>query len=69
MLIDIFNEIPWQNFQQLESIKDLPLNEQKEKYEYYLSEIELARDTITNIKLKVPQVILILLLLVLMGWM
>ena len=44
MLIDIFNEIPWQSFQQLESIKDLPLNEQKEKYEYYLSEVELARD-------------------------
>jgi hypothetical protein len=44
MLIDIFNEIPWQSFQQLEAIKNLPLNEQKEKYEYYLSEIELARD-------------------------
>lgn len=44
MLIDIFNEIPWQSFQQLEGIKDLPLNEQKEKYEYYLSEVELARD-------------------------
>lgn len=44
MIIDIFNEIPWQSFQQLEGIKDLPLNEQKEKYEYYLSEIELARD-------------------------
>ena len=44
MLIDIFNEIPWQSFQQLEAIKNLPLNEQKEKYGYYLSEIELARD-------------------------
>ncbi len=44
MLIDIFNEIPWQSFQQLEVMKNLPLNEQKEKYEYYLSEIELARD-------------------------
>jgi hypothetical protein len=44
MLIDIFNEIPWQSFLQLEAIKNLPLNEQKEKYEYYLSEIELARD-------------------------
>ena len=44
MFIDIFNEIPWQSFQQLEAIKNLPLNEQKEKYEYYLSEIELARD-------------------------
>lgn len=44
MLIDIFNEIPWQKFQQLKDIKNLPLNEQEEKYQYYLSELNLARD-------------------------
>lgn len=44
MIIDIFNEIPWQKFQQLEDIKNLPLNEQEEKYQYYISELNLARD-------------------------
>jgi len=44
MLIDIFNEIPWQKFQQLDAIKNLPLNEQEEKYQYYISELNLARD-------------------------
>lgn len=44
MIIDIFNEIPWQAFQNLEYIKKLSLNEQKEKYDKYISEVELARD-------------------------
>lgn len=44
MIIDIFNEIPWQAFQNLEYVKKLSLNEQKEKYDKYISEVELARD-------------------------
>lgn len=44
MIIDIFNEMSWLEFQGLESIKNLPLNEQQLKFEEYISELSLARD-------------------------
>lgn len=55
MLIDIFNEIPWQKFQQLDAIKNLPLNEQEEKYQYYISELNLARDYYYQYQVKGPR--------------
>lgn len=55
MIIDIFNEIPWQAFQNLEYIKKLPLNEQKEKYDKYISEVELARDYYYQYQVKGPR--------------
>jgi len=54
MTIDIFNEIPWQAFQNLEFIKKLPLNEQKEKYDEYISELSLAKDYQLNYQVKGP---------------
>ncbi len=54
MIIDIFNEIPWQAFQNLEYIKKLPLNEQKEKYDEYISELSLAKDYQLNYQVKGP---------------
>jgi hypothetical protein len=54
MIIDIFNEIPWQAFQNLDFIKKLPLNEQKEKYDKYLSELSLAKDYQLNYQVKGP---------------
>ena len=54
MIIDIFNEIPWQAFQNLEFIKKLPLNEQKEKYDEYISELSLAKDYQLNYQVKGP---------------
>ena len=43
MIIDIFNEVLWLNFQKLEHIKDLPLREQTIQYNGYLSELEAQR--------------------------
>ncbi len=54
MIIDIFNEIPWQSFQTLEFIKKLPLNEQKKKYDEYISELSLAKDYQLNYQVKGP---------------
>ena len=54
MIIDIFNEIPWQSFQNLEFIKKLPLNEQKKKYDEYISELSLAKDYQLNYQVKGP---------------
>lgn len=54
MIIDIFNEIPWQAFQNLEFIKKLPLNEQKKKYDEYISELSLAKDYQLNYQVKGP---------------
>lgn len=54
MIIDIFNEIPWQAFQNLEFIKKLSLNEQKEKYDEYISELSLAKDYQLNYQVKGP---------------
>jgi len=55
MIIDIFNEIPWQSFQNLEFIKKLPLNEQKEKYDKYISELSLAKDFQLQYQVKGPR--------------
>ena len=55
MIIDIFNEIPWQAFQNLEFIKKLPLNEQKEKYDKYISELSLAKDFELQYQVKGPR--------------
>ena len=43
MIIDIFNEVLWPNFQKLEHIKDLSLKEQTVQYNGYLSELEEQR--------------------------
>ena len=54
MIIDIFNEISWQNFKELEFIKNLSLTEQKEKYEKYISELSLMKDYQLNYQEKGP---------------
>ena len=41
--MDIFNEILWPQFIQLDSIKGLPLNEQVNKYNQYIYELNEAR--------------------------
>jgi hypothetical protein len=42
--MDIFNEISWPKFKELKEVRDLPLNEQVNKYNRYLWELSLARD-------------------------
>ncbi len=42
--IDIFNEIPWQNFRRLPEIKPLSLNEQVKKYNLYINELTYERN-------------------------
>ena len=41
--MDIFNEILWPQFIQLDGIKGLPLNEQVNKYNQYIYELNEAR--------------------------
>ena len=45
MLTNIFVEIPWQQFVHLDFISNLPLNEQKAKYNQYLYELSIARSS------------------------
>ena len=42
--MDLFNELAWRQFKQLKEVRDLPLNEQIDKYNRYLWELSLARD-------------------------
>ena len=41
--MDLFNEISWKEFQLLEHIKRLPLNEQAAQYNSYLAELSRQR--------------------------
>ena len=41
--MDIFNEILWPQFTQIEHIKRLPLHEQVETYNQYLYDLSVAR--------------------------
>ena len=43
MIIDIFNEILWPHFIQLDHVKDLQLREQTELYTEYVDELETQR--------------------------
>ena len=42
--MDLFNELAWHQFKQLKEVRDLPLNEQVNKYNRYLWELSLVRD-------------------------
>jgi len=42
--MDIFNELSWPQFQQLNEVRNLPFNEQVKKYNTYIWELSLARD-------------------------
>ena len=42
--MNIFEELAWHQFKQLKEVRDLPLNEQVNKYNKYLWELSLARD-------------------------
>ena len=42
--MDLFNELAWYQFKILKEVRDLPLNEQVDKYNKYLWELSLARD-------------------------
>ncbi len=46
--IDIFNEISWQRFTELPSVKPLPLNEQVRKYNLYINELTYERNAYMN---------------------
>jgi len=54
MIVDIFNEIPWQQFTQLDGINRLPLNEQQIKYNQYLYELSVARHNFITYQNKGP---------------
>ena len=41
--MDIFNEILWSQFIQLNEVSSLPLNEQVKKYNQYLNELQHQR--------------------------
>jgi hypothetical protein len=41
--MDIFNEILWPQFVQLNEVRSLPLNEQVKKYNQYLNELRHQR--------------------------
>ena len=41
--MDIFNEILWSQFIQLNEVSSLPLNEQVKKYNQYLNELQYQR--------------------------
>ena len=43
-MIDIFNEILWPQFLNLEGIKNLPLNEQVNRYNIYINELTNKRN-------------------------
>jgi hypothetical protein len=42
--VDIFNEILWPQFTQLNEVRTLPLNEQVKKYNQYISELTHQRN-------------------------
>ena len=42
--MNIFEELSWSQFQQLNEVRNLPLNEQVKKYNTYIWELSLARD-------------------------
>jgi len=41
--MDIFNEILWPQFTQLNEVRNLPLNNQVKKYNQYLNELQYQR--------------------------
>jgi len=41
--MDIFNELSWSQYQSLNEIRNLPLNEQVKRYNQYLYELSEAR--------------------------
>lgn len=42
-MMDIFNEMLWPQFQQLDRVRTLPLNEQVNAYNIYVNELRLQR--------------------------
>lgn len=51
----IFEEITWPQFQNLDGIRQLSLNEQMHRYNQYLSELSLARDYYYQFQSKGPK--------------
>jgi len=43
--MDIFNELSWVQFQQLNEMRSLPLNEQVKHYNQYLYDLDQARQS------------------------
>lgn len=41
--MDIFNQILWPQFTQLKEVRSLPLNEQVNRYNRYLNELQIRR--------------------------
>ena len=52
--MDIFNEMLWSQFVQQNEIRTLPLNEQVNKYNQYLSELSISRQNWLNSQSKGP---------------
>ena len=52
--MDIFNEILWPQFIQLNKVRTLPLNEQVKKYNQYIYELNEARHSWVSYQNKGP---------------
>lgn len=53
--MDIFNEILWPQFTQLNEVRNLPLNEQVNKYNQYIYELNEARHSWISYQNKGPK--------------
>ena len=53
--MNIFEELSWSQFQQLNEVRNLPLNEQVKKYNTYIWELSLARDYYLQYQPKGPK--------------
>ena len=53
--MNIFEELSWLQFQQLNEVRNLPLNEQVKKYNTYIWELSLARDFYLQYQPKGPK--------------
>jgi len=54
-MFNIFEELSWPQFSQLENIKRLPLNEQVTYYNQYLSDLNIARQNFIDYQNKGPR--------------
>ena len=53
--MNIFEELSWSQFQQLNEVRNLPLNEQVNQYNTYIWELSLARDYYLQYQAKGPK--------------
>jgi hypothetical protein len=54
-MFNIFEELSWPQFSQLGHVKQLPLNEQVNQYNQYLTDLNIARQNWIDYQNKGPQ--------------